>query len=224
MSEIDSSVTAATTCTKCGLHLPEDRKHFYAEKRKRNGLSSWCKDCVIAAAMDHWRQNRERGIATQKRRYVARRAEFVEKQAAYNTAHAEQIRDAARARRAADPDGCREAARQYRLEHKDRRRSYMQAYHSSHREDSRARAHRRRAHLLAAPGDHIAADVAAQYLRQHGRCYWCGQKVAQAYHVDHIVPLVRGGGNGPENLVIACPHCNASKHDKLPHEWSDRLC
>jgi 5-methylcytosine-specific restriction endonuclease McrA len=43
--------------------------------------------------------------------------------------------------------------------------------------------------------------------------------VGDTYHVDHVVPLVRGGSDDPSNLVIACVPCNLSKGDKLPHEW-----
>jgi 5-methylcytosine-specific restriction endonuclease McrA len=36
-----------------------------------------------------------------------------------------------------------------------------------------------------------------------------------------VVPLSRGGSNGPENIVIACPTCNLAKKDKMPHEWPE---
>ena len=49
-------------------------------------------------------------------------------------------------------------------------------------------------------------------------------KVGGDYHVDHVIPLILGGSNGPENLVIACPRCNLSKGAKMPHEFSERLC
>lgn len=42
--------------------------------------------------------------------------------------------------------------------------------------------------------------------------------------VDHVVPLIKGGGNGPENIVVACATCNLKKGAKLPHEFSERLC
>ena len=73
-------------------------------------------------------------------------------------------------------------------------------------------------------GSHTAADIAAQHARQKGRCYWCDEKVGRRYHVDHIVPLARGGSNDPENLVISCRFCNLSRGAKLPHEWGSRLC
>ena len=39
-----------------------------------------------------------------------------------------------------------------------------------------------------------------------------------------VIPLAKGGSNGPENIVIACAPCNLKKNAKLPHEFSDRLC
>lgn len=77
---------------------------------------------------------------------------------------------------------------------------------------------------MSATGVHTGDDIAAQYLRQRGRCYWCGERVSKSYHVDHVIPLAKGGSNGPENLVIACPECNRRKCAKMPHEFSDRLC
>ena len=67
------------------------------------------------------------------------------------------------------------------------------------------------------------ADVAAQRTRQKGRCYWCGEKTGRHYHVDHVVPLIKGGSNGPENLVIACAACNLSKKDRHPMDFAGRM-
>ena len=58
---------------------------------------------------------------------------------------------------------------------------------------------------------------------QKNRCWWCGKKLKGSYHVDHRIPLSRGGSNWPENIVIACPFCNLSKCDKTPLEFAGRL-
>jgi 5-methylcytosine-specific restriction endonuclease McrA len=34
-------------------------------------------------------------------------------------------------------------------------------------------------------------------------------------HVDHVVPLARGGTHTRDNLATACPSCNISKGTKL---------
>ena len=51
------------------------------------------------------------------------------------------------------------------------------------------------------------------------KCKYC-EKPLTEYHVDHVVPLCKGGDNSKENLVIACPKCNLSKGGKLLSEWS----
>ena len=82
---------------------------------------------------------------------------------------------------------------------------------------------RRRAAKHNASGSHTAQDIADQYDRQKGKCFWCGKRVGEEYHVDHVVPLAKGGSNGPENLVIACPSCNISKRDKHPMDFAGVL-
>jgi 5-methylcytosine-specific restriction endonuclease McrA len=80
----------------------------------------------------------------------------------------------------------------------------------------------RRRHLARkrnAEGNHTEADIKRQHKAQGGKCYYCHAFVGETYHVDHVIPLSRGGSNGPENIVIACAICNISKQDRLPHEW-----
>lgn len=52
------------------------------------------------------------------------------------------------------------------------------------------------------------------------RCYWCKKATARSdRHVDHIVPLSKGGAHAVENLCCACVNCNESKGAKLPQEF-----
>ena len=34
------------------------------------------------------------------------------------------------------------------------------------------------------------------------------------FHIEHIVPLSRGGATSEENLALACPGCNLHKSDR----------
>lgn len=68
-----------------------------------------------------------------------------------------------------------------------------------------------------------AEDIRLAYESQKGACWWCGEKVDDSYHIDHRVPLSKGGTNKPENICISCARCNLSKGSKLPHEWNGRL-
>ena len=46
-------------------------------------------------------------------------------------------------------------------------------------------------------------------------CVYCKVSVKEKYHVDHIVPLAKGGKHEPSNIQILCPSCNLKKSTKL---------
>ena len=51
------------------------------------------------------------------------------------------------------------------------------------------------------------------------RCYLCGKLIPLGKrHVDHVVPLAKGGLHTANNLAIACAACNLSKRAKMPDE------
>jgi len=56
--------------------------------------------------------------------------------------------------------------------------------------------------------------------RDRAVCRYCGNYVPVG-HVDHIIPLSRGGTDDPNNLVWACPTCNLSKGNQTWQEWRD---
>lgn len=67
------------------------------------------------------------------------------------------------------------------------------------------------------------AELHAWTAGQKKVCYWCGSKCARSFHVDHYVPLSKGGAHEADNLVIACPTCNVRKNAKDPYEFANNL-
>src|SRR6266487_210792 len=50
-------------------------------------------------------------------------------------------------------------------------------------------------------------------------CQYCGNKAPNVLlEIDHIHPVVKGGGNEILNLVTACRDCNGGKRDQLLSE------
>lgn len=72
-----------------------------------------------------------------------------------------------------------------------------------------AAAARRRARVR---GRYTGKDVKGLYVAQGGLCKRCGRHLAiYGYHVDHVVPIARGGLNVVGNLQLLCPACNLRK-------------
>jgi 5-methylcytosine-specific restriction endonuclease McrA len=65
--------------------------------------------------------------------------------------------------------------------------------------------------------------VQALFKAQDGKCAYCKIDVSENYHVDHIMPLARGGMNTRNNIQLCCPACNWSKADRDPVEFAQSL-
>jgi 5-methylcytosine-specific restriction endonuclease McrA len=183
---------------------------FYKQKEHKDGLHSQCKACFAAYRAD----NREERAAYA----VQYRDEHREDIAAYHAQYRDEHRDKRRAYTAA-----------YDTEHKAERAAYNAQYIQTPQGKAASRAvwHRRRARKLGNGGAHTHQDIQRQGDSQKWKCWWRGSDCLvdckDNYHVDHLIPLAKGGHNDPSNIVISCPHCNLSKHDKLPSEWIGRL-
>lgn len=102
-----------------------------------------------------------------------------------------------------------ERAREYRKENRERRVRQTLEWRQANRD--RSREHSRRAKTKrrgCTPTEE--ANEYDRILRLDPCCY-CGAPTEQ---VDHIVPIVRGGGGDWDNLTAACTRCNASKGAK----------
>lgn len=220
--------TTSKTCTRCQRTLPVT--DFSLDRRAKSGLQARCKECNLAYRdahkehnADYFRtyhaKNREDRNAACKARYHA----APEKAQEYRAKNRERRNDQAHQWHDNHREHEAEYAKRYRVETRERRaqvwRKWYDANKGSAIERAKAATLVRRARKRNSGGVYTPEDVRAQYTRQRGKCYWCGKKVGKQFHVDHIIPLSRGGSNWPDNLVIACPHCNLSKGSKLPHEW-----
>lgn len=94
--------------------------------------------------------------------------------------------------------------------------------------------HNRRAVLRNCEGTYAVDDIKTMFNTQDGRCFYCNcllycsRKLTYlgvtihnniCYHIDHKIPISRGGSNYIENIVISCPRCNISKNNKTAEEF-----
>lgn len=196
-------------CTKCGQW--KELTQFAKGSYTRDGFQYHCKDCNRA-----YRQaNRERILAANKAYVEANK----DRHLAYWREYDERRKDKKAEYRKGRKAIMSEQSRQYHLAHAEEIRERKREYGQTDRgmAVNKARSARRRIRLLNAGGSFTAADIEAIRKAQGNRCYICGKKLKK-YHIDHFIPLAKGGTNDPGNLRLACPACNLNKHAKHPHE------
>jgi 5-methylcytosine-specific restriction endonuclease McrA len=182
-------------CSKCSGVYSATTEFFYRQGTgNRNPLlRADCKRCQLE----------------DKKRYRTENPELLaERERRYRETHEDQIAAKDRRYREADPE---RQARRHRV------------YRQANPEKKAAIKKRRAERQAASPVRHTEHDVLAQYVRQGGRCYWCGGDLSDGYETDHVIPLAKGGSDGPENIVVACRPCNQAKGSKLPQEFCGRL-
>lgn len=189
-------------CKCCKQIFPATKEHFVASKQGRNGLHPLCKSCLNKQKRESRNNNPERRSRDKQKQH-----EYMQRPEVR-----ERVRLQSRERRQVP-------------EYKDREKRLAKERLSTEHGKSikRAAYERRRARLLGAEGSYTAADVELQYRSQKGLCWHCGKELSDEFHIDHLIPLTRGGTNWPNNIVCSCPYCNRSKHNKLPQEWNGRL-
>ena len=123
--------------------------------------------------------------------------------------------------------------RSYYREHIDEYKVHDQEYYQQHVEE-------RRAHIREYGTSDVgrAVDKAAKHNRRiqggsqltgavirdvveasNGVCPYCGKSFKEG-HMDHIVPLSRGGTNDRDNLAYVCASCNLHKHTMTVEEFA----
>lgn len=136
-----------------------------------------------------------------------KRAKRKAKSEKWNAEHLEETREAARIREQLKRDGTFVSKALPRLTDEERRITNV------------AMGANRRARVRNAGGSYTKDDIIRLMAEQEGKCATCGLPFGDdGYHVDHFIPLSRGGSNDPSNLKLLHPTCNLKKGAKLPSE------
>lgn len=136
-------------------------------------------------------------VASDEKRRVAARARYV----ASSERDRERGRANSQAWRAANGDRARAGVRDWKQRNLDKVRA-----------DKRARKAAKRTTLIS--------DMMEL---QRGRCAYCAVSLGKGFHVDHIMPLKRGGPDERSNLQLTCVACNLSKNARHPVEFAQSL-
>jgi len=200
-------VTKRKICKRCGKKKSTSR--FSKQAAAADNLSPWCKDCHKINRQQHYEKNKdqekqrarewqakhpERHKANRKRYYAEHQEEA---KVASRMAHAEAKKDPGFAQRQ------RERVKEWRRRHPEMAKAIF----------LRSRAKRRGAKVV----ERVYRKKV--YERDHGCCHLCNNPVAfKNMHLDHVIPVSRGGEHSYANVKASHATCNLVKGSKLLSE------
>ena len=153
--------------------------------------------------------------------YIAHKERWPAYTRAYRIAHpaTELQKEEAAARTRAWYRANRERAlknkKAYKQNHREERNAWNRAWGRTHRAQTQILTARRRARKRALPSTLTTEQWKAIKVAYHQRCAYCGERFKRLTQ-DHVIPLMRGGGTTPDNIVPACQSCNSKKRDGSP--------
>lgn len=204
-------------CKSCGNEL--QREYHRKKTRARIGTDNPPKSFVTATKKlcAGCRELKPlEAFAVRSNTRCGRQSHCLDCNAAYRKEHREEKRMSAAAYRER-PENRLEAAertREWRAAHPDEARAAVQAWRLVNPDRVADYSAGRRAKLREVAVEDVRRLVVLD--NNNGLCGICGTAVdPDAFAVDHIIPLNRGGSHSYANTQPAHPICNSRKHDHL---------
>lgn len=176
--------------------------------------------------MHHMTAERDKTNAANRARYKANRDKILASNRAWAKAHRDKraayIREYHKANKNNEKylEKRRAASLTWAKAHRDEINAYVRAWTKANPDKNSAKERNRRARKHQASGTHTADNLLAIRASQKDRCIYCRKKLGGKGHLDHIIPLSRGGSNWPYNLQWLCQQCNSRKHAKDPIDFA----
>ena len=199
-------------CPICERELPATLEFFHRRRASTDGWHRHCKECRNAYRRERYKNDAafREGIKDRVHAWYQDNLEYARETArTYAREHMQEAVERSRRWREENPERYHASLTyEARREHFETRREYYKAIVRNYQARKRD-----------AEGQHTDEDVQALYEEQEGKCAYCGIELGDDFHVDHVIPLSRGGANSPDNLALACVFCNCSKSGQLLEEW-----
>lgn len=189
-------------CAECNTDISD--RHWNArycvecirEHRRQQNMDRWKNDPEYRARMRSWQRERyQRDPGVRDKASKAAREWY------------------------ADPENrARQLARQATPEWRERRNARRRERYASDPEYRDRVEARKRERVRRLGGRGYRRELPSILMRQLWLCALCGEpinKITPSVHVDHIVPVSKGGGNEVENLQAAHGSCNISKGNRV---------
>lgn len=195
------------TCTTCLQELPFEC--FGREAKGKFGLKSKCKECLKQYSKSYYatsesRKNYYKKYKLENKALIKKTMDFwVKNNPDKIKAKDERYRKANRQKR-------NEITKQFLAQNPQ----YPGEWRKKNPDKVKANRIRRRARVRSAKTFLVSEKDIKKLLSKP--CAYCNK---QSEHLDHVIPLAKGGDHSIGNLIGACSKCNASKSDKFITRW-----
>lgn len=207
-------------CKHC--NLPKSLKLFSKNKNNKDGLQSWCKDC-----MKQYHQDNKDSINQRQKTYAAEHPEVGRLAAErWRKNHPELYKARIEDWRSRNQERIKETTRAWYENNKEKASEASKAWWAANPEKSKVYYNNRRALIIGVEATLTQEEWNEIWTEFDGKCFWCN---GSATAMDHIVPLQprNNGTRGhhiKSNVVPACLPCNSKKSNKDPlvYLWESR--
>lgn len=224
----------AKKCSKC--KLLKKTSEFGKSSKSTTGLKSACKACLRKQARDYAKKKRsmmtDQDCQNHAKKCKKWREDKIKEdhlfwQKEYNK-NKEKNRKKAREYYHRNIDECRLAIKKYQKNNREKVRKSaaswkrnnpdkVKKYKQDNIELYREAARKRRALKNGNTISYFSHEELMLRMSVFGfKCAYCGGNFD---HVDHVIPLAKGGYHCLANLRPACESCNCSKSSKKLNEW-----
>lgn len=176
------------------------------------------------ASYKRYREKHKEKRAAYAKEYYARRMQADplynhRKCKAYRDKHADKIKDYKKANRERErrvsAEWRKNNPEKWRIANNIRSKRFSQNNPERSRELKSVCTAKRR----AAKGKLSRGIVIKLRISQNGLCVYCKNELTK-FHLDHIMPISRGGKHEDGNMQLLCPSCNLRKSSRHPEDFA----
>ena len=179
-------------CKKCGVE--KHISNFSKEKQRKDGLNAACKECRNLASKEWASNNSERVAANVKkwRKDNPDRVKEYRSKSYYNNSEHVALKNK---KWAANNPVARRNINRLSSQNRDKR--------------------------IKLDGGKLSTGLVAKLLMlQRGKCACgCGKPLNNEFHMDHRMPIAKGGRHHDDNMQLLLPLCNMQKNAKDPIDF-----
>ena len=233
-------------CSSCKQEL--EIIHFNKNKSSKDGLNNQCKECFKISAKKCYDNKKEKGLlrfqikdekykASRKNDAIKYKEKIAEYKKEYRENNKEFLKETKRKYYEENKEKINLKNRIYHHNNKDRLNKISNKYYNENKEIIRQKSKdyynsekgklvfkKARIKRKALVRKAKIGDIDLNKIISNKKCYWCNTKIMDNnYHIDHYIPISKGGEHSNDNLVLSCPKCNLTKGAKDPFIFANSI-